>query len=55
MVDYAAEEISAEEYLFPGIDMSGNWKYRGFFCLFVLVLLLFLEIYFRHILGHKIA
>jgi len=36
MVDYAEEEISAVEDLFPGtFDMSGNRKYRGFFCLFV--------------------
>ena len=35
MVDYA-EEISAVEHLFPGtFDMSGSWKYGGFFCLFV--------------------
>ena len=52
-VDYAEEEISAVEDLLPGtFDMSGSWKYRGFFaCLFVL-LLLFVEIYFRNIPGH---
>lgn len=37
MVDYAEEEISAVEDLFPGtLDMSGSWKYCGFFaCLFL--------------------
>ena len=53
MVDYAEEEIPAVEDLFPGtVEMSGSWKYRGFFaCLFVL-LLLFVEIYFRNIPDH---
>lgn len=37
MVDYAEEEISAVEDIFPGtFDMSGSWKYPGFFaCLFL--------------------
>ena len=36
MVDYAEEDISAVEDLFPGtFDMSESWKYRGFFCLLV--------------------
>ena len=37
MVDYAEEEISAVEDLFPGtFDMSGSWKYRGFFACLLL-------------------
>ena len=55
MVDYAEEEISAVEDLFPGtFDMSESWKYRGFFllsCWFVFLLLLFVEINFRNIPG----
>jgi len=55
MADYAEEEISAVEDLFPGtFDMSGNWKHRVFVCLFILlVLLLFVEIYFKDIPSHK--
>ena len=55
MVDYAEEEISAVEDLFPGtFDMSESWKYRGFFllsCWFVFLLLLFVEINLRNIPG----
>ena len=55
MVDYAEEEISAVEDLFPGtFDMSGNCKHRVFVCLFVLLwVLLFVETYFMNILSHK--
>ena len=56
IADYAEDEVLLVEGLFPGcsFEMNGNWKYCGLFCL-LLLLVLFVEIHFKNIPGHKMA